>query len=414
MMAFKLLHAADLHLGQRFHDHDRSDDEEHALAQIVCLAQDELVDVVILAGDIFDVAHPGAREAERYNRFLGRLVCEAGVGTVVVIAGNHDNYARIEGPRELLKIAHVHTRGAWRLQDPPDDCHVTLIGRTGRLVGRLLAVPFLHEADVRLRAPGETADEAAAAHIEAVRKRLEVLHASVATDLPLVVVAHAYATGGTFGGGERAVQIGNLAHIPADGIAGVAAYLALGHLHRPQIVAGRDHWRYSGSILPTGFDELDISRQVVVAGVHDSGPAQVRPIDLKPYRRYERLTGTPLQLEEQIQDLLPPDDGAPTPWLRAYVNLQTPEPGLGQRLGNIAQGRGWHLLGVECQFDKLAHNSNGQAPAINTTDLDLTDAGAVFDRLVASSNYDENAANDLRTSFARLIEKCDTLLEEDS
>ncbi|MFW5829382.1 MAG: exonuclease subunit SbcD, partial [Planctomycetota bacterium] len=87
-MAFRVLHIADLHLGQRFHDQDRGAEEAHALDQLVALCREQAVDVVLVAGDVFDTANPGAAETARWHRFLARLVLEQGVGTVVVIAGN--------------------------------------------------------------------------------------------------------------------------------------------------------------------------------------------------------------------------------------------------------------------------------------------------------------------------------------
>ncbi|MEO1087985.1 MAG: exonuclease subunit SbcD, partial [Acidobacteriota bacterium] len=79
-----LLHTADWHLGQRFHDQRRLDDERHALEQIVRIARERRVDAVLVAGDVFDHPNPGAEEQRLYYRTLARLVEEAGVATVVV------------------------------------------------------------------------------------------------------------------------------------------------------------------------------------------------------------------------------------------------------------------------------------------------------------------------------------------
>jgi exonuclease SbcD len=413
-MSFRILHAADLHLGQKFHDHDRGPDEEHALSQLRQWVREHEVDVVVLAGDIFDVAHPGAREVQRYHRFLAGLALEDGVGSVVVIAGNHDHPMRIEGPRQIFELARIHTRGAWPLDAEPQQCIVELRGRSGDIVGRALAVPFLREGDVRRRLPGEDSSLAANAHVAALEERLGQLHAAVPSDgLPLVVVAHAFATGGSFGGGERPIQVGNEARVPAAAFAGDAAYLALGHLHRSQQVAGQAHWRYPGSLLPTGFDELETPRRALLVDVPDEGAAQVQELELRDHRRLERLQGTGPELERMLLELERPSEEDPVPWVRAYALLDRPEPGLGQRLSDLATQRGWQLLGVELGARRSAEERQaGASEPFEAPRLDLSDCNVVFGEILQSRDYAPEVLESLWQSFRELQEHCDELLEE--
>ncbi|PIE23667.1 MAG: hypothetical protein CSA62_06055 [Planctomycetota bacterium] len=411
-MSFRLLHLADLHLGQRFHDQGRAQDEEHALQQVLQIAEEAQVDVVVLAGDIFDVAHPGARDCERYDRFLAQLVGDAGVGSVVVIAGNHDSPTRIAAPRRLYSAARVHVRGQWRLDAGPEDCIVELTGRSGEIVGRSLAIPFLREGDVRIRRAGESLQHAAQEHVKALEQRLAELHAAVPRDLPYVVVAHAFATGGSFGGGERPVQVGNEARVPAAAFAGDAGYLALGHLHRPQLVDGQEHWRYPGSLLPTGFDELARPRQVLVAELPDSGAATVRSHELEPCRRYLRIEGNQVELEQQILALPPWQGEGPRPWVRGFAELTGPAPGLAQRLGDLAQKRGWQLLGVESRTPRAAARQDSEEHA-PPGEVDIENSSAVFDKLLEHRGIQGEDAEDLRRSFTWLQEHAVELLEGD-
>ena len=351
---------------------------------------------------------PGTPSA--MTAFLAQLVVDAGVGSVVVIAGNHDSPTRIAAPRRLYSAARVHVRGQWRLGAEPKDCIVELEGRGGQLVGRALAVPFLREGDVRIRQAGERQEIAAKEHVLALEARLTELHAAVPRDLPFIVVAHAFATGGSFGGGERPVQVGNEAPVPAAAFAGDAAYLALGHLHRPQRVGGQEHWRYPGSLLPTGFDELQQKRQVLIADVPAQGPATVQEHELVPYREYRRIAGNPAELEQRILELPVWEGEGPRPWVRGFAEITVPTPGLAQRLGDLAQKRGWQLLGVESRA--VRREASGEAvedtppPA-----LDLSDCIAVFDQLLEQREIEGEDAEELRRSFTQLQEHAAELTE---
>lgn len=345
----RLLHTADWHLGARFHDRDRSADEDDALDQLVRLCSDERVDVVLVAGDVFDTANPGADEQRRYFTCLERLVDEAGVAQVIVLAGNHDSGLRLEGPRGFLRRAGIAVHGRALPGAAPGDHVVAMRGRDGAPRAACVALPYLGQGDLGLAALADATERAAAcpaalaARYAAARAAARSLHPA----LPLVVAGHCFAAGGQrTEGAEREIQVGNLGLVPAASLAGDAAYLALGHLHRPQQLGGNAHWRYSGSLLPAGFDETSRAREVVLADVPPDGtPAAVRRVALRPYRRYERLSGTEPEIRAALA-LLPPPDGAPEPWCELEVQLDGPRPGLAHELLEAAAARGWQALAV--------------------------------------------------------------------
>lgn len=414
-MTFTLLHTADLHLGQRFHDQGRGDDESDALEQILAIVRAREIDLVCLAGDIFDIANPGVAEVQRYHEFLERLVLDEGVGTVVAIAGNHDNHARIAGPSRLFERCNIHARGVLRQGDSPGSVQAPILDRAGARVGTALAIPFLREADIRTRGPGESPTEAAAAFRQAMTERLGELHAACTSEWPTVVLAHAFAAGGAEGGGERPVQVGNLGAVPAAALAGSASYLALGHLHRPQSVGGQEHWRYSGSLLPSGFDETGWQREVVIATVTDTGPARVERIPLRPWRDYRLLDGNETELLAQVDRLPEPVDGAAQPWLRARVHLSRPAAGFGQHLADRAAGRGWQFLGVDAVHVVPAGQSNPGAATVSDAASALAaldDPAALFARHLENTGIDDSDGA-LRQSFASIVERCEDLLADE-
>ncbi|MEM9558153.1 MAG: exonuclease subunit SbcD [Acidobacteriota bacterium] len=431
----RLLHTADWHLGARFHDRRRGADEEHALAQIVDLCRQRAVDAVLVAGDVFDTANPGGEEQQRYYRTLARLVDDparggAGVGTVVVTAGNHDGALRLDGPRELLATLRIHVVGRWPRAADAGDCVVTLRDRDGQARAVCAAVPFLRDGDLRLAAPAERRHEIHARYAEALGARYTEARRAArehAPELPLVVMGHCTVVGFALGGEERAVRIGTLDQVDASALAGDAAYLALGHIHKPQAVGAVEHWRYSGSLLPTGFDEAGIGREVVLVDLPSAvdeadTAAAIERVPLEPYRRYCRLRGDPGTLRRQIGELEPldtepPSDGqatgqasarddspaATTPWCEATVVLDAPEPGIARELGDLAAERGWALVSVKRETLRDVLGQEPTAPLV-ADDLHHLDPFEVFERL-HESKYGHGPDDALRREFEALLDE---------
>lgn len=351
----RLLHTSDWHLGGRFHGVDRSDDEQAALDTLISLCQRHAIDAVLISGDIFDTANPGAAEQQRYYRTLVRLVQEGGVGTVVVIAGNHDSGARLDGPRELLAANAVHVRGVLGLHSEVADCLVSLRDRQGQVFATAAAIPYIRETDLAMP-PGD--DAIATRQAASMQQRFTEVatHArsvAAANQQPLIVLAHAFIRGSSLGGAERPVLgeqsiMGTLGQVDASCVAEGSVYAAFGHLHRPQKVGGNTHWRYSGSLLPTGFDEIGSSRSVVIATLSDdpAQPASIELIDLPDYRQYRAVRGTREELAEAIAALPQPAADDPKPLLMATVLLAHERHGVAAEIAAWADERGWLAIRI--------------------------------------------------------------------
>lgn len=397
----RILHTADLHLGGRFHDQDRSRDEDDALDKICALCDRERVDAVVIAGDVFDTANPGAEEQHRYYRFLARLAFDVRVGSVVVIGGNHDSGLRLDGPRELLETLRVHVVGRLPREAEAAACVVPLRDRFGRERATCAAVPYLRDGDLRLAAAGEAIGEAHRRYSQALALRYGAIREAAGTRLPLVVAGHCFAAGARQEGDERPVQVGNLGLVRAEDLAGGASYLALGHLHRPQCLGGRAHWRYSGSLLPVGFDEAAQRRQVVLADIPDGGgPAEVHAVELVPFRRYLRLAGSEADLRRTLEALDPPGAGDATPWCELTVDLEGPRPGVAEELGELAGTRGWEAVSVR---RRAAGKRAAESWSEEALSLDALGPEEVF-RQCHEASFDAPPDEELLAEFRSLLE----------
>ena len=357
MPAFRLLHTSDWHLGALFHDQARDQEEQRALDGVVALAQQEAVDAVVVAGDVFDSVNPSAAAQARYYHTLVRLVKDAGVGCVLLIGGNHDQGLRLDGPRAVLGTLRVHVRGQLLSESDPADVVVPIQGRRGDTVGWAALVPYLRDTDVASIPLGVSAQVLADRQAEALTARLAAVRQALvaqAQGLPMVAVTHTFAAGGQIGSTERPVYaedvVGRLSRADISPLGNGCAYVALGHLHRSQRVSGQDHWRYCGSLLPMAMDETSSARQVLLADIPaDGGPAQVRGVPLVGGRRYARLQGDIPTIHGTIAGL---PEAVPTelePWCDVTLNLATADPGLVRELETRIAARGWRALAVRRQ-----------------------------------------------------------------
>ncbi len=367
MPAFRLLHTSDWHLGALFHDYARDDEEQRSIDAVIELARREAVDAVVIAGDIFDSVNPPATAQARYYRMLLRLKREAGVGCVLVIGGNHDHGLRLDGPRDVLAAVGAQVRGQLIREQPAADAVVPITGRSGEVVGWAALLPYLREADLATVPPGASSAVIAERQAAALTDRLTAVRTALfsqANGLPMIAVAHVFAAGGTLGGTERPVYgedvVGRLSRADVSPLATGCSYVALGHLHRPQSVAGHAHWRYCGSLLPMAMDETTVARQVLIADIpSDGGPAQVRAVPLPVVRRYARLSGDLPTVCAGITALMPPpavvdqtdQEKEPElePWCDVVVDLPSNDPSIVRDLAARVADRGWRALAIRRQ-----------------------------------------------------------------
>ncbi|MDP8969441.1 MAG: exonuclease SbcCD subunit D [Actinomycetota bacterium] len=290
----KLLHTADWHVGKALRGRSRADEHRAVLTEIAGIADAERVDLVLVAGDLFDSTAPPP-EAERtvYRALLD--LTDVGAD-VVVVAGNHDNPRRLEAVKPLLDLGRIHT-GA-RVARPEAGGVVEVGTRSGE-TARLALLPFLSQraivdADALMSAD---ADQHASAYAERAARVIAALSAGARDDVVNLLVAHLMVTGGTLGGGERAAHTIFDYCVPATAFPAWMHYVALGHLHRAQRVPAACPVWYAGSPLQLDFGETGDDKAVLVADVVPSRPAEVRPVALTAGRRLRTIRGSLDELE---------------------------------------------------------------------------------------------------------------------
>jgi exonuclease SbcD len=287
----RLLHTSDWHIGRSLHGADLLREQETVLGGLADVVVAESVDVVVVAGDVYDRAVPSADATAVLDRVLMRL---RRAGAVVVLTpGNHDSARRLAFGAGLMATSGVHVRTATSGLDEP----VLLRDEHGEVA--LYGVPYLEPEIARheLGVPGARSHEAVLTEaMERVRADLFLRPGARS-----VVLAHAFVGGGVPSESERDICVGGVDLVPAGVFDGVD-YVALGHLHRPQTLTPR--LRYSGSPLAYSFGEAGQDKQAWLVDLDAGGLADVRPVPLPTPRPLTVLTGT---LAELLDD--PAHDG---------------------------------------------------------------------------------------------------------
>ncbi|MEV7969349.1 exonuclease SbcCD subunit D [Sphaerisporangium sp. NPDC088356] len=246
----RVLHTSDWHLGRAFHRESLIDAQGAFVDHLVETIRSEGVDVVVVAGDVYDRALPSVDAVALCNETLRRLVAE-GVRTVL-ISGNHDSARRLGFGADLIDAAGVHLRtDPARVGEPVVIDDVAFYG-----------IPYL-EPEV-VRAPWELAERS---HTAAIEHAMSLIRGDLAgRGTRSVVLAHAFVTGGASSDSERDISVGGVAHVPVGAFDGVD-YVALGHLHGRQRMS--ESVRYSGSPIAYSFSE---EKHVKGSWLVDIGP----------------------------------------------------------------------------------------------------------------------------------------------
>src|SRR5918995_7242794 len=284
----RVLHTSDWHVGKALRGRSRAAEHEAVLAEIASIAGRESVDLVIVAGDLFDTATP-TPEAERIV-YRALLDLADGGRPVVVVAGNHDSAQRLGAVAPLSEASGIHVASAVR---PPDDGGVVEID-VGSERAQLALLPFPSQryvvtADLLLA--GDAAD-AHAAYADRVVRIVRALTEGFRADTVNLVVAHLMVMGGTMGGGERGAHTVFDYWVPATAFPASAQYVALGHLHRHQQLAGPAPLHYCGSPLQLDFGETANEPGVNLVDVAPGLPADVWSVPLTAGRRLRTFRGS--------------------------------------------------------------------------------------------------------------------------
>lgn len=273
----KLLHTSDWHLGRNFGEFSLLEDQALFIDWLVGVVTDQGIDLVVVAGDLFDRAVPPVGAVSLFSHAV-RQIRDAGA-QIIAIAGNHDSAERV-GAHDGLVGDGIIIRGGYE--------HAATV--TVRTVAdtevAVIATPFLDPlmAPAPMRSALQSPDSSRRlTHEQVLRSALTEARAEIPDGVPSIVLSHAFVTGAAPSDSERELAVGEGGMVSASVFDGFD-YVALGHLHRPQTVGGHEHIRYSGSPLPYSFSETH-DKVVTIVDMDHSGVTSVGELAVGVGRR---------------------------------------------------------------------------------------------------------------------------------
>ena len=397
----KVLHTSDWHIGRALYDRKRYEEFEAFLNWLADLVEGEKIDVLLVAGDVFDNSTPSNFAQKLYYKFLCR-VASLGHCHVVIIAGNHDSPSFLNAPRELLISLDVHVVG--HASDSPEDELILIPGPDDEPRLIVCAIPYLRDREIRKAEAGESIEDKDRKIIEGIRSHYrrvceaaEQKREMLKKPVPIVAMGHLFAAGGQTvdGDGVRRLYIGSLAQVRTDVFPESIDYLALGHLHIPQMVGGSEFIRYSGSPLPMGFGEAEQEKGVVLVEFSDMVPT-VTNVPVPRFQELKALRGDWPAIALSIEEMKSEGSSA---WVEVVYEGDDIAGNLRERLDEAIEGMDIEILRVA--NNRLLERAMGES--VPEESLDDMDATEVFKRCLQAHDIPEDQQNSLSSAYQEIV-----------
>jgi len=401
----KILHTADWHLGQKFFHRNREEEHKAALDWLAEFIIAEGVELLIVAGDIFDTDSPPNYARKLYFDFLKRLIntcCE----DIVIIAGNHDSANMIDAAKELFKLLNVHIVG--HITDDRKSQIIEIRGaNNGPLKAVVGAVPYLRDKDIRKSVSGEDSSQ----RLESLRSGVKQHYNEIETELkpykkeniPVIVTGHLYASGG-----ERVkdrpnsihLAVGSLGVIDNDSFSEDFDYVALGHLHREQSLDKNKSIWYSGALIPLDFSEHNIPQAVRLVEFKNKEIFSQKSIKVPLKRKIRHYTGNLEHISKKLENL--DMDVELETWLRLDVETTSYSPNLHSDLEELIKGKPAEII-TSKQLTAQKSETDEDAFKNLQSLQDLEEIEVFRMRAEQKGKIEEEELTELENSFKELL-----------
>ena len=295
-MTLKILHTSDWHIGQLLHGEERFAEQRHMLDQITQLVMHEQPDLMLLAGDIYDVAVPNTKALRMLSDALMDIHRACPEMTIVAISGNHDSAVRHEVNQQVWQVLGVHMIGSMHNTDIHQHI-IPILSRDNTLLAYVAAVPYAAQRmisdDFYQRLHEQITQMATDAHVPA----LFVGHLAASTCLSTGHSVDTYS--------NDTIYIGNIETMDIHQLGTAYDYIALGHIHKAQNLT--DRARYCGSPIAMSFDEVarDYRHGVTIVQIDAPGiPPHIREEDILPLYPLVNIPAEGFANEQEVLDEL--------------------------------------------------------------------------------------------------------------
>ncbi len=335
----KIIHTADWHIGQTFFGYDRKDEHQIFLDWLKDQITLHKVELLLIAGDVFDSPNPSAVAQKTYYKFLRDVTRANPDLKIVITAGNHDSAARLEATNPLLEAMDVYVKGVVKKDTEGEIDYNDLIIDLDRAY--VLAVPFLRQGDYHK----------SDSYVEGVKSVYQNLYDLVPDkSKPIIAMGHLQATGSEVSVNDESERksIGGLDGVSPESFDGIS-YTALGHLHRAQRVSYRENVRYSGTPLPMSFAEKNNKQGVTLVTLQGKEP-KIELLIFEAPTKMLSIPKTPEKIDavlKELEDLPEGEIGLESPYLEIKVLISEPDPSIKHKIDEALKGKSVKIARIQ-------------------------------------------------------------------
>ena len=401
----KILHTADWHLGQLFHEYDRTLEHQNFLNWLLETLKTEQIDVLLVSGDVFDISNPAAASIKMLYTFLKEATQKNTKLQIVITAGNHDSASRLEAPKPLLESSKIHIIGTIEKnsegQIDYEKLTIPLQNAAGEITTWCLAIPFLRMGDY------PSVPNASNPYSEGVtalyREAFEFANAKKNTNQTIIAMGHLHTHHAEISDMDKTERLimGGVECIPATAFNPEIKYVALGHIHKAQRIGGKEHIRYSGSPLPMSFSERNYKHQVILFEL-DNEITSLKSIEIPVSIPLLRIPLKAEPLEEvllKLHQLKDKNEVEIAPYLEIQVLLEEPEPALRHKIDEVLKFKNVKLARIQPHYPlKKGSSSESLAPEL----LHELQPDAVFSKSY-QAKYGNEVPEHLMTLFQQTV-----------
>lgn len=365
----RILHTADWHIGQLFHEYDRSYEHRQFLDWLLNTLSEEQVDVLLVSGDVFDSSNPSAASIRMFYTFLNQSAKQNPHLQIIVTAGNHDSASRLESPKPLLESSNIHIVGIVEKDDNGvvdyGKICIPLKDKEGHTEAWCIVAPFLRLGDY------PSIPDAANPYADGVTAFYKEAYSCAASmkepGQSIIAMGHLHAQQAEVGDIDKMERLimGGVECISATAFNDAIRYVALGHIHKAQRIGGKEHIRYSGSPLPMSFSETNYKHQVVIFDIEDDTIDNLKTLEIPVSVPLMKVPSVHSALAEALASLsqLKAFEGDPhtAPYLEARVLLDGPEPGLRHKIESALDGKNYRLAKIDVRYQSTVANPDKAA-----------------------------------------------------
>ncbi len=394
----KILHSSDWHLGKSLYTKaDRHTEHSAFFDWLLNSISEQNIELLIVAGDIFDTSAPSIQSQKMYYDFLVR-VRNTSCRKVIVVGGNHDSASFLNAPKDILAALDVTVVGA--IDEQTEDEIIVVNDSDGKPALIVCAVPFLRERDVSRFVEGEAysdrskkVNDSIRRHYEKIAALAEQKRSEIGKNIPIIATGHMSVGIKSEGDDEvRDTYIGNIEAVSTDIFPATFQYVALGHYHIPSVL--KKHIRYCGSPIPMGFGEAGQTKLVYMLEFNPD--LKIETLEIPVFQQLESIKGDKELIKNRIEELKARKNSI---WIEVTYNGKEFFSNLSDWLDEITADSNIEVLKRQTEFNLQIYLSSDDT----TYSLDELKPEMVFEKLLEKSNKPDDDRLYLRQLYNEIL-----------